>query len=61
VETPFWDLGKGRFTPPIEPAALPKSLLDRFSGKDAQSQLVRCLQFLAPLSRPGVITDGDGR
>jgi len=61
VETPFWDLGKGRFMPPIDHAALPKSLLDRFRGEDAQSQLVRCLQFLAPLSRPGVITYGDGR
>lgn len=61
VGTPFWDLGRGRFMPPIEHAALPKSLLDRFRGKDAQSQLVRCLQFLAPLSRLGLITYGDGR
>jgi len=42
------------------PAALPMSLLDRIKGKDAQSQLVRCLQFLAPLSRPGVITLNEG-
>jgi hypothetical protein len=61
VATPFWNLGRGRFMPPIEHAALPMSLLDRFSGRDAQSQLVRCLQFLAPLSRPGVITLNDGR
>ena len=60
VATPFWNLGRGRFMPPIEHAALPISLLDRFSGSDAQSQLVRCLQFLAPLSRPGVITLNDG-
>ena len=60
VATPFWNLGRGRFMPPIEHAALPMSLLDRFSGSDAQSQLVRCLQFLAPLSRPGVITLNDG-
>jgi hypothetical protein len=31
---PFWDLGKSRFMPPIEHAALPKSLLDRFRRKD---------------------------
>ena len=61
VATPFWNLGRGLFMPPIEHAALPMSLLDRFSGRDAQSQLVRCLQFLAPLSRPGVITLNDGR
>jgi hypothetical protein len=41
--------------------ALPMSLLDRFTGEHVQSQLVWCLQFLAPLSRPYVITYGDGR
>ena len=61
VATPFWDLGRGRFMPPIESAALPMSLLERFTGKDAQTQLVRCLRFLAPLSRPGVITLNEGR
>jgi hypothetical protein len=61
VGTPFWNLGRGRFMPPIEHAALPMSLLDRFSGKDFQSQLVLCLRFLAPFTRPGVITHGDGR
>lgn len=61
VKTPFWDLGRGRFMPPIEHAALPMSLLDRFNGQDGQSQLVLCLRFLAPLSRPGVITLHDGR
>lgn len=61
VGTPFWNLGKGRFMSPIEHAALPISLLERFRGMDAKLQLVQCLQFLAPLSRPGVITLGDGR
>ncbi len=61
VKTPFWDLGRGRFMPPIDHAALPMSLLDRFNGQDGQSQLVLCLRFLAPLSRPGVITLHDGR
>ena len=61
VGTPFWNLSSGRFIPPIEHAALPMSLLDRFTGSDVQSQLVLCLRFLAPLSRPGVITLSDGR
>jgi succinylglutamate desuccinylase len=47
--------------PPIEHAALPMSLLDRFKGKEEQSQLVLCLRFLVPLSRPSAITFGDGR
>jgi hypothetical protein len=60
VGTSFWDLGRGRFMPPIEPAALPMSLLERLTGTDVQSQLVLCLLFLASLSRPGVITLTDG-
>jgi hypothetical protein len=60
VRTPFWDLGRGRFMPPIEHAALPMSLLDRFKGQDGQSQLVLCLQFLAPLSKLGFFTQDDG-
>ena len=61
VRTLFWTLGRGRFMPPIEHAALPMSLLDRFKGQDAKTQLVRCLQFLAPLSKPGFFTQDDGR
>jgi hypothetical protein len=61
VGTAFWDLGSGHFIPPTEPAALPMSLLERFTGKDARTQLVLCLRFLAPLSRPGVITLNEGR
>ena len=47
--------------PSIEHTALPMSLLDRFKGQDGQSQLVLCLRFLAPLSRPDVITLNDAR
>jgi hypothetical protein len=61
VGTPFWTFGRGRFMPPIEHAALPNSLLERFSGIDAQLQLTRCLQFLVPLSKPGFFTHDDGR
>ena len=42
--------------PPIEHAALPNRLLERFSGMDAHSQLVQCLQFLASLSKPGLFS-----
>jgi hypothetical protein len=61
VRTLFWTLCRGRFMPPVEHASLPNSLLERFSDMDAQSQLVRCLQFLAPLSKPGFFTHDDGR
>lgn len=61
VKTPFWEIGRSRFMPAIEHTALPMGLLDRFWGADAKSQLVLCLRFLAPLSRPGVFTSREGR
>lgn len=72
IKTPLKDLEKrytahliakigGSWVTALGSFGLPHTLLERFSGIDAQSQLVRCLQFLAPLSRPGVITHGDGR
>jgi hypothetical protein len=61
VGTTFRDLGRGCLMPPIEPAALPMSFLERFTGKDAKTQLMLCLRFLAPLSRPGVIKLNEGR
>lgn len=61
VQTPFWEIERGRFMPPIEHAAFPTSLLERFSGADAQSQLLLCLRFLAPLSIPGAVTLREGR
>jgi hypothetical protein len=61
VTTPFSNLGRACFMPPIEHAALPNCLLERFSGMDAHSQLLRCLQFLAPLSKQGFFTQDDGR
>jgi hypothetical protein len=39
--------------PSIEPAALPMSLLERFTG--VQSQLMQCLRFLEQLLWPGIV------
>ena len=50
VSTPFWNLGRGGFMPPLDHATLPMSLLIRFQGRDAQSRLLLFLRFLAPLS-----------
>lgn len=61
VQTPFWEIERGRFMPPIEHATLPTSLLGRFRGADAKSHLVLCLRFLAPLSIPGAVVFRDGR
>jgi len=61
VRTPFWEIERGRFMPPVEHTALPASLLERFLGGDAQAKLIQCLRFLAPLSVPGAGTLREGR
>ncbi len=48
VASPFWKQAKGRFTPPVDVAALPTSLLKRFVGQDVQARLIKVLH----LSRP---------
>ena len=49
VDTPLWMTARGQFMPPLEVAALPASLLERFSGADLPSRLIAALRFLAPL------------
>jgi hypothetical protein len=51
VDTPFFRTARGRFMPPLETAALPASLVQRFDGADLPSRLVAVLRFLAPLSQ----------
>ena len=48
VASPFWKQAKGRFTPPVDVATLPASLLERFVGQDVQARLIKVLR----LSRP---------
>ena len=51
--TPFWRIARARFMPPVENDKLPASLLQRFTGEDAEP-LVALLRFIGPL------TGGDG-
>ena len=60
-QTPFWEIQRGRFMPPLDPATLPGSMLERFLGCGAQAKLIQCLRFIAPLSVPGALTLWDGR
>ena len=55
VRTQFWQIARGRFMPIVEPGDLPASLLERFLGDDARSQLIKCLLFISPLTRPGAV------
>ena len=52
VETPFWQMARAEFGEPVAEAALPSSLLERFTGKH-QERLQALLRFLSRLGRPG--------
>ena len=47
--TPFWQIARARFMPPVDQARLPAALIERFTGDDAD-QLVGLLRFIAPIS-----------
>jgi hypothetical protein len=50
-QTPFWKVKRGRFLPPLEVAALPWSLLDRFlPTQDPCQGWGRLLKFLSPIT-----------
>jgi hypothetical protein len=49
VSTPFWQSARANFDTPVSTAALPASLLERFSGNPA-TQLLGALRFLGPLT-----------
>lgn len=47
--SPFWQIARARFMPPVDGARLPATLIERFTGDDAD-QLVAALRFLAPIT-----------
>lgn len=47
--TPFWQIARAAFMPPVEHDRLPASLLDRF-GDDSADAIVALLRFLAPIT-----------
>ena len=47
--TPFWQIARARFMPPLDQARLPASALERFAG-DERERLVALLCFLAPIT-----------
>jgi hypothetical protein len=51
AESTFWKAAKAAFSPPVNEAGAPRSLLERFGG-DELDQLASLLRFLAPLSTP---------
>jgi len=47
--TPFWQVARAAFMPPIDRERLPASLLERFTGDDAD-RLVALLRFIGPIT-----------
>jgi hypothetical protein len=51
--TGFWRRARARFSPPVEVAAFPSSLLDRFLGAELRERLAALLSFLSPITTSG--------
>jgi hypothetical protein len=51
VESSFWKAAKAAFSPSVDEAGAPRSLVERFGG-DELDQLAALLRFLSPLSTP---------
>lgn len=51
VDSTFWRAAKAAFSPAVDAATAPRSLLERFGG-DEVDQLAGLMRFLSPLSTP---------
>lgn len=60
VRTPFWVAARGRFAARVDEAALPGSLLARFSG-DGDTPIRMLLRFLGPLTTTSASTQSEAR
>jgi hypothetical protein len=49
IDSPFWRAARGTVMPPVAPAQLPASLLERFAGS-ARDRLLGLLRFMAPIT-----------
>ncbi len=58
--SPFFRAASGRFIPPLEASALPRSLLARFAGQGPEA-LISALLFLAPMTTGSVSFDRTAR
>jgi hypothetical protein len=47
--SPFWQIARAAFMPPVDADCLPATLIERFAGDEAD-RLVALLRFIAPLT-----------
>jgi hypothetical protein len=48
--TTFWKSARALFSPPVDDATLPLSMLDRFGGQASLDGLIGTLRFLSPIT-----------
>jgi hypothetical protein len=60
VHTAFWRAARSRFARPVEPADLPRGLIERFDGA-VVAQVVATLRFLSPLTTTSAGTLSEAR
>jgi hypothetical protein len=47
--SPFWQIARAAFMPPVDQDCLPATLIERFTGDDA-GRLIALLRFIAPVT-----------
>jgi hypothetical protein len=47
--SPFWQIGRAAFMPPVDVDRLPAALLERFAGRGGEP-LIALLRFLGPIT-----------
>jgi hypothetical protein len=57
VQSAFWKAGRARFSPPLDPRALPEGLCEVFKV-DRRDRLLKLLRFLAPSTTASIPLEG---
>ena len=53
TKTPFWQLKRADFMPPVDEKQLPGAILRRFTSSTAAERMIALLRFLAPITVTG--------
>ena len=54
--SPFWQIGRAAFMPPVDQDRLPASLIERFTGRGGE-RLIALLRFIAPITGGGDVAE----
>lgn len=57
AQSAFWKAARARFSPPLDPKALPQALCEAFKV-DRRDRLLRLLQFLSPVTTGSIPSEG---